>query len=180
VALHCGVRLRRRREAICPAAAHAMPHRVRTIDHIGRETDAALCFDDSKCPFSVSNCSFFFREIAQFRLESLLSWQDWIDDSCTPLPEEWHLCTDFSSRFTYYAFSPFRNPQLKCLPNLYNDLEKVFQFRIIHSDSEEQQQSIQLGERANISDDAEYASDSDSDSYEYPQSGTGDCINSFF
>jgi hypothetical protein len=59
--------------AFDPAAAHAMPHRVRTIDHIGWETDAALCFDDSqKCPFSVSNCS-FLREIAQFRLESLLS-----------------------------------------------------------------------------------------------------------
>jgi hypothetical protein len=78
------------------------------------------------------------------------------------------------------CISLFRNPQLKCLPNLYNDLEKVFQLQVIHSDSEEQQQSIQSGERANISDDAEYASDSDSDSYEDPQSGTGDCINSFF
>ncbi|GJN02048.1 hypothetical protein PR202_ga19363 [Eleusine coracana subsp. coracana] len=74
---------------------------------------------------------------------------------------------------------PTGNPQLKCLPNLYNDLEKVFQFQseeklrqLFQSDFEEQQQSIHSGEPMNISDEADYASDTDSDSDEDPQSGT--------
>jgi hypothetical protein len=29
--LHCGIRLRRRRHTVFPAAAHALPLRVRTI-----------------------------------------------------------------------------------------------------------------------------------------------------
>jgi hypothetical protein len=82
-------------------------------------------------------------------------------------------------------FPPSRNPRLKYLSNLYDDLQKVFQFQsvenlpqLIHSDPEEQQQSIQPGELENVSDEADYVSDSDSDSDEDPQSGEGDCIYS--
>lgn len=80
---------------------------------------------------------------------------------------------------------PFRNLQLKCLPNLYKDVEIVFQFQsevnlpqLIHPGPEEKQQSIHSGERENISDEADYASDSNSDSDGDPQSGSGDYIYS--
>ncbi|KAL6652219.1 hypothetical protein ACP70R_011144 [Stipagrostis hirtigluma subsp. patula] len=64
--------------------------------------------------------------------------------------------------------SPSGNPQLKWLPNLYNDLEKVFRFQsvekvpnLIHSDSEEQ--TIPSGEQEKTSDEVDYTSESDSD-----------------
>ncbi|KAL6882620.1 hypothetical protein ACP4OV_011310 [Aristida adscensionis] len=66
------------------------------------------------------------------------------------------------------VLSPSGNPQLKWVPNLYNDLEKVFRFQsvenvpaLIHSDSEEQ--ATPLGEQEKTSDEADSTSDSDSD-----------------
>ncbi|TVU14873.1 hypothetical protein EJB05_38369, partial [Eragrostis curvula] len=80
--------------------------------------------------------------------------------------------------------SPYGNPQLECLPSLYKDLDTVFQFgtveglpELIHSDSEERQQTIiHSGEPENISDEADYASEPESD--EDPRSGTDEFISS--
>jgi hypothetical protein len=59
LALHCGVRQRRRREAVRPAAAHAMPHRVRTIDRIRSETAALIIAKNALCSLRFPNCSCF-------------------------------------------------------------------------------------------------------------------------
>lgn len=75
---------------------------------------------------------------------------------------------------------PFRNPQLECLPNLYRDLQKVFQFQkvekvpqLVRRDAK--QQPICSGEQEKTSDEADSSgSDSDGD----PQSDKGDCFYS--
>jgi hypothetical protein len=76
---------------------------------------------------------------------------------------------------------PSRNPQLECLPNLYRDLQKVFQFQkvekvpqLVRRDAK--QQPIRSGEQEKTSDEADSSgSDSDGD----PQSDKGDCFYSF-
>lgn len=59
VALHCGVRLCNRREAVLPAAAHAMPHLVRTIR--SHRIENGCCADaliiQSVCLFSFQTVS---------------------------------------------------------------------------------------------------------------------------
>ncbi|XP_062226443.1 protein RKD5-like isoform X2 [Phragmites australis] len=63
------------------------------------------------------------------------------------------------------VLSPFGNPQLKCLPNLYNDLEKVFRFQTVEKVPKLQtrRKIIHYGEQEKTSDDADHASESDSD-----------------